>query len=158
MATLSTPGWVIFSIDEQRYGLPCALIKRITRVVEITPIPNMPTGVLGLINVQGQIILIIDIRQRLGLPARDCTLQDVLVIAQDKTQPIGFIVNELTYAENFESSVTQVQNLMDSVKCIKKVVKDAEGILYILDLENLLNPYDEQILQDNKYIQQESNG
>jgi len=157
MTTISSSGWVIFSIDEQRYGLPCALVKRIVRTVEITAVPNMPAGVLGLINVQGQIILVIDIRQRLGLPSLPYELQDALIITESGQQNIGFIVKAATYVENFETSLTPVEKLIKGVECAEHIVKDKEGMIYILNLEKLLNKQDESLLQKNKNIQKESN-
>lgn len=158
MKTLSNSGWVIFSIDEQRYGVPCLLVKRITRIVEITAIPNMPTGVLGLINVQGQIILVIDIRQRLGLPTSAYKLEDALVIVESRKQTIGFIVNEVNYIENFESSFVQVENLIKGVESADRVVKDRGGMIYILNIEKLLNKQDENILHKHKNIYKDSKG
>lgn len=158
MANLSTSGWVIFSIDEQRYGLPYVLVKRITRVVNITAVPNMPVGVLGLINVQGQIILVIDIRQRLGLPPVACKLQDALVIAESGKQTIGFIVDEVSYIENLETSFVQVKNIIKDVECADRIIKDKDGIIYVLNIEKILNKQDENILRTNKKIHKESQG
>lgn len=152
MHKLSALGWVIFTIDEQRYGLPCSIVKRITRIVDITPVPNMPEGVLGLINVQGQIILVIDICQRLGLPTLAYKLQDALVIAESGMQTIGFVVNESTYVESFETSIVQDQKLVAGVECIDRIVKDKAGIIYILNLEKLTNTEDKNLLQQHAHI------
>jgi len=158
MATLSTTGWVIFSIDEQRYGLPCALVKRIIRTVEITAVPNMPEGVLGLINVHGEIILVIDIRKRLGLSSVDYRLQDALVIVESEKQTIGFIVEQVTYVENFETNFIPVKNIIKEVECADTVVKDKDGIIYILNIEKLLNKQDENIVHKNKNFYKELKG
>lgn len=158
MANLSTSGWLIFSIDEQRYGLPCAIVKRIIRIVDITPVPNMPIGVLGLINVQGQIILVIDIRQRLGLPSIEYKLQDVLVVAESTKQTIGFIADEVSYFENLETNFVQVKNIIQDIECADRIVKDKDGMIYILNIEKLLNKQDENMLHKNKNIHKESQG
>lgn len=158
MQTFSVPGWVIFSIDEQRYGLPCGIVKRITRIVEITPVPNMPEGVLGLIDLQGQIILVVDIRQRLGLPPSAYQLQDALVIVDSGIQTIGFIVNEATYSETFEANLAQDQKLVTGVECIDSIVKDQAGIIYILNIEKLTNRQDKNLLQQHKHIHKRAKG
>ncbi|MBF8302857.1 MAG: cheW40H-4 [Candidatus Dadabacteria bacterium] len=55
---------VVLTLDEQRYALHLSAVERIVRVVEVTPLPKAPEIVLGVVNVQGQIIPVINIRKR----------------------------------------------------------------------------------------------
>ena len=73
--------YVVFTLDEQRYALHLAAVERIIPVVEITPLPKAPDLVLGIINVGGQIIPVIDTRKRFRLPERELNLSDVLITA-----------------------------------------------------------------------------
>ena len=72
---------VVFTMDEQRYALQLAAVERVVRMVEVTPLPQAPQIVLGVINAQGRIIPVVDIRRRFRLPARDIRLSDHLLIA-----------------------------------------------------------------------------
>ncbi len=60
--------YVVFTLDEQRYVLHLSAVKRIIRVVEITPLPKAPDIVLDVVNVEGQIIPVVNIRKRFRLP------------------------------------------------------------------------------------------
>ena len=61
---------IVFGFGEQRYGLPLSSIEHPARIVEITPSPNAPAIVLGVINVQGRLIPVVNVRRRFCLPAR----------------------------------------------------------------------------------------
>ena len=73
---------VVFNMDEQRYALQLATVERVVRMVEVTLLPQAPKIVLGVINAQGRIIPVVDIRRRFRLPARDIHLSDHLLIAR----------------------------------------------------------------------------
>ncbi len=60
--------YIVFTLDEQRYALHLSAVERVICVVEITPLPKAPEIVLGIINVGGQIIPVIDMRKRFRLP------------------------------------------------------------------------------------------
>ena len=55
---------VVFSLDDQRYALPLARVHRCIRVVAITPLPEAPAIVLGIIDLGGAVIPVINIRRR----------------------------------------------------------------------------------------------
>ena len=55
---------VVFALDEPRYALPLSAVERVVRAVEITPLPKAPEIVLGVINMQGQVVPAVDIRKR----------------------------------------------------------------------------------------------
>ena len=59
---------VVFVLNDQRYGLPLSAVDRIVRIVEVTLLPKAPDIVLGVVNVQGQVIPVIGHRGA-GLPA-----------------------------------------------------------------------------------------
>ena len=55
-----------FRIGTETFGLPIALVREIVRVPKITPVPNAPDFVEGVINLRGRIISVIDLRKRFG--------------------------------------------------------------------------------------------
>jgi purine-binding chemotaxis protein CheW len=62
---------VVFALDEQRYALRLTAVERIVRAVEVTPLPKAPQIVLGVIDAQGRIIPVVDVRQRFRLTERE---------------------------------------------------------------------------------------
>jgi purine-binding chemotaxis protein CheW len=67
---------VVFTLDARRYAVPLSTVERIIRAVEITPLPQAPEIVLGVINVQGRIIPVVNTRKRFRLPECDIRLSD----------------------------------------------------------------------------------
>ena len=61
---------MVFTLDRQRYALPLSVVERVVRMIEITPVPHTPDIVLGVINAQGRVIPVVDIRRRFRLPTR----------------------------------------------------------------------------------------
>lgn len=74
--------FLLFCVDERRYALDVAAVERIVRAVEVTLLPDAPDYVRGLINVAGEIVPVIDVRQRLGLPMREMELSDRLILTK----------------------------------------------------------------------------
>ncbi len=62
---------VSFVIVEQQYALPLSVVERVLPMVAVSPLPHAPSIALGVINLHGQIIPVLDIRRRLGFPTRD---------------------------------------------------------------------------------------
>ncbi|MBI4530070.1 MAG: chemotaxis protein CheW, partial [Candidatus Latescibacteria bacterium] len=73
---------VVFTLDEQRYALHLSAVERVVCSVEVTPLPKAPEVVLGVINVQGQVLPVVNIRKRFQLPERGITLTDHFIVAQ----------------------------------------------------------------------------
>lgn len=62
---------VVFVIDGQRYALSLGAVERVLPMVAVSPLPAGPAIALGVINVHGTIVPVVDVRRRFGLPARD---------------------------------------------------------------------------------------
>lgn len=59
---------VIFALGEEEYGMPIEVVREITRLGDIRPIPQAPSFVRGLINLRGEAIPLIDLHIRFGIP------------------------------------------------------------------------------------------
>ena len=73
---LSHDFMVVFALDEPRYALLLSAVEKVVRAVEITPLPKAPEIVVGVINAQGRILPVLDIRKRFRLPAREMKPDD----------------------------------------------------------------------------------
>ncbi|RKP46458.1 chemotaxis protein CheW [Trinickia fusca] len=78
--------YVLFALAARRFALPLAVVERCVRIVDITALPKAPGIVLGVINVAGRIIPVVDVRKRFGLPERGIVASDQLLIARTSTQ------------------------------------------------------------------------
>lgn len=87
---------VIFVLDDQRYALRLSAVERVVRMVRITPLPEAPTVVPGVIDVAGRIIAVFDVRRRFSLPAREAGLDDRLLIARTARRTVALIADAVT--------------------------------------------------------------
>lgn len=71
---------VVLMLDDIRYAVALTSVERVVRAVEITPLPNAPDIVLGVINVQGRVVPVVDIRKRFRLPARAISVLSLIHI------------------------------------------------------------------------------
>jgi purine-binding chemotaxis protein CheW len=72
---------VVFTLELQRYALPLARVQRVVRMMEVTPLPEAPGIVLGVIDLEGKIIPVMSMRKRFGLSEPEASLDDQLIVA-----------------------------------------------------------------------------
>lgn len=84
---------VIFALGELRFALSMDVVERVVRAVDVSPLPDAPPGVLGVVNVHGRIVPVFDFRPRFGLPSREMRLSDHLVISRVADRPVAVVVD-----------------------------------------------------------------
>jgi chemotaxis signal transduction protein len=76
------PKILIFEIEGHSFGLPVPDIQELARVVTIVPLPLAPAVVEGVINLRGGVVPVLDLRARIGLPARELVPSDQLIVVR----------------------------------------------------------------------------
>jgi len=132
----------------QCFALHLAAVERTVFVVEITPLPKAPTIVLGVINVQGQIIPVVNIRERFCLPTRQIELSDRLVIARTARGLLALLVDTVVEViERPQADITASDAILSGIEYIAGVIKFDDGLIFIHDLDTFLSPAEELSLQ-----------
>ena len=140
--------FVVFVLDEQRYALALAVVERVVRAAQVTPLPKAPDTVLGVINVQGEIIPVISLRKRNRLPERDLELTDLLVIARTARRKVALVVDEVGgVIACAPHEVLPAEQLMPGIEYVSGVLKREAGIVLIQDLDATLSLSDEKSLE-----------
>lgn len=125
---------VVFALDEQRFALPVRMVEQVVRAVTITPVPKAPAVVQGIINFRGAIVPVLDIRQRLGLPARPMALADQIIIACTPSRHIAFAVDSIIeVAEWSEADFVTAQSVVPGVEFLDGVLRNREGLILVYD-------------------------
>ena len=139
---------VVFVLDDQRYALRLAAVKQIVRAVEVTPLPQAPRSIRGVINVRGKILPVFDLRLRFRLPEREPELSDCIVIAQTATRTIACVVDQVIgVVEATEAKTTEADEIFPRLDYVEGVMKLSEGLVFIHDLETFLSPDERQTLE-----------
>lgn len=132
--------YVVFNLDEQRFALRLFNVERIIRAVEVTPLPKAPDVVLGVINVQGRIISVINIRKKFGLPERELNLSDQLIITQAAGRTVALVADAAgIVVESPEQEVIQAENIFPGIEYVDAVAKHQDGIIHILNFDKFLS-------------------
>ncbi len=139
---------VVFTLDEPRYALCLAAVERAVRAVEITPLPKAPEIVLGVVNVQGQIVPVVDIRKRLHLPAREMNLDDQFIIAHTSRRLVALAVDSVVGIRQLvEREWVTAEQVLPGAAYIHGVAKLEDTLVLICDLDQFL-PFDEERMLD----------
>lgn len=139
--------FVVFRLDEQRYALPIDVVERIVRAVGITPLPNAPTIVLGVVDVAGRVLPVLNLRRRFGLPDKSISPADQFLIADAKFRAVVLVVDEADGVIDYPvSAVTASDRIVPEVIHISGVAKLDDGLVLIHDLEKCLSLDEERDL------------
>ncbi len=149
---------VVFSLDERYYALDLSVVERTERMVEVTPMPQAPEIVVGVIDVRGRIIPVLNIRKRFRLPERDAVISDQLVIAHTARRTIAFTVDAVCgVVKHSEQEIIEPASVLPGTDYVKGVVKFADGMIFIHDLDSFLS-LEEEILLESAIGREESTG
>ena len=139
---------VVFNLDEQQYALHLAAVERIVRVAAITPVPKAPAIVLGVINVQGQVIPVVNIRKRFRLPDREMSLSDHLIIARTAKRAAALVADAVvSVVERWEEELTAADRILRGLEYVEGVVKLEDGLILIHNLDTFLSLEEEKTLE-----------
>ena len=138
---------VMFSLDEPRYALPLSLVERVVRIVEITPLPKSPDIVMGVINMQGQVIPVINVRRRFHLPEREIRLEDQLIIARTPRRLVALVADSVSGVHRLEErEMVIARQELPYAEYVQGVVKMEQGLFLICDLDQFLSLEEEKSL------------
>jgi len=134
--------WVTFKLDSETYGINVMQVQEVLRYSEIAPVPGAPTYVLGIINLRGNVVTVIDTRQRFGLNPADITDNTRIVIIEAEKQVIGILVDsvaEVVYLKASEIDEAPNVGNDDSARFIQGVSNRSGELLILVDLNQLLS-------------------
>jgi purine-binding chemotaxis protein CheW len=149
---------LVFTVGGQRYGLPVTQVTRIIEMVAMLDLPGAPDGVQGMINVQGQVVPVIDLRRRWALPPQIYTLRTPIILVREKNeaQLMGLVVDKVD--EVVEITPEQLKRLEQVVPAesvaevarqtphLAGVVRWGQQLGLLVKIEALLDPAEQEQL------------
>jgi len=136
--TDAAPRWVGFALDGSRFALPLASVSRIVRAAGITPLPDAPDGVAGVLDVAGTIMAVYDLRKHLRLPRRPMRLDDQIIIARTPRRELALVIDHV---------LGLIEAMPAEIAHVPGVLSTSDGLVVIQDLETFLSPEDEATLE-----------
>ncbi|MFT4798117.1 MAG: purine-binding chemotaxis protein CheW [Candidatus Azotimanducaceae bacterium] len=133
--------WVIFRLDGETYGVNVMQVQEVLRYTEIAPVPGAPEYVLGIINLRGNVVTVIDTRNRFALKEGDITDSTRIVIVETDEHVVGLLVDsvaEVVYLRQSEIENPPNAGHDDSARFIQGVCNKNEELLILVELEKIL--------------------
>ena len=135
---------LVYSIDDRRYALYMDVVTKVVRAVEVTPLPEVPAVIMGAVNVRGQLIPVIDMRVRLGLPAREIEPSDSFIIARTSRRSVVLAVDAVAGVveyprEKMVAAEEVIPGKDTSSRPRGGILKLDDGMLLIHDLDRFLS-------------------
>ncbi|MCB1857817.1 MAG: chemotaxis protein CheW [Gammaproteobacteria bacterium] len=132
---------VTFRLMDETYGIDVMQVQEVLRVSEIAPVPGAPPYVLGIINLRGNVVTVIDTRGRFGLSSGEITDSTRILIIESEGQVVGMLVDSVAEVVDLQSSqIDPTPNVgnEENSRYIQGVATVGKSLLIVVDLNVLL--------------------
>ena len=141
-----------FSLGKEDYAIPLLMVREVISVPETTPIPKSPGHFLGIMNLRGQVISIVDLRKKLKIEVKK-DKEEAVIIVDIGGMNIGVIVDSinkvLAFAEDEVSDMPEVDNQLNTIY-IFGVYKKEKSLTILLDIAKVLDLKDIEAIGGTK--------
>ncbi len=148
--TSQTMQVVSFALGSEEYGVDIAQVQEINRMVTITHVPRAPHFMEGVINLRGQLIPIIDLRTRFGMPRTEHTKNTRIVVTEIGSKRVGMVVDSVS--EVLRIPTEQIEDAPDMIagvetEYIRGVGKMGDRLIIMLDLGRVISGSEKRDLE-----------
>lgn len=138
----ATTQWIGFNLADSTFALDVSQVEEVTLAEEITPFPNLPASVEGVINLRGKLVPIINLKTTLGLG--ECTIKKTnrIVVTRIKERLVGLRVeNVVGVIDLMSSSVFKPRKVEDNIRLelIKAAARIGRERIFLVDIEKIIN-------------------
>jgi purine-binding chemotaxis protein CheW len=132
---------VTFTLEDETYGMNVMQVQEVLREVEVAPVPGAPDYVLGIINLRGNVVSVIDARTRFGLQPKESDDMSRIIVIEAQQQILGILVDSVAEVVDIDKDeIDTAPNVgnAETSKYIDGVVSRGEKLLILVDLNKLL--------------------
>lgn len=137
-----------FSLGEEEFAIPLLSVKEVIAVPETTPIPHTPPHFLGIMNLRGQVISVIDLRKKFSINTKN-TEETSVIILDLKNHFLGVVVDSVTSVLAIKNSDILEKPMIESSKSteyITGVFRKNEHLVLLLDIFKTLSQEDKSVI------------
>lgn len=131
--------YFIFRIESQRYAIQLQFVEKVIRTVELIPVPDDTGRLLGLVNLRGRIIPVLNIRKQFRLPEKETDIYDRIIIFKATDRICAFIVEEVEGIADFSGDNIELsRDMLPYMENYIKGVGKYEGkTALIINIQNM---------------------
>lgn len=132
--------WVGFRVENQHYALDILRVQEVLASAEIEPVPGTPPAVMGVINLRGRIVTVVDLRRCLGFAAASAEGPCCVIVAELEDEPVGLRVDGIAEIHNIAAAAIKPApptqgRLPDPL--LRGIVSRGGAMLTLLDADRL---------------------
>ena len=134
--------YVVFRLEGQLYGAEISVVREVSYLTPITRLPNTPPYVEGVIDLRGEVMPVIDIRKRLGLPAREADGETRVMILSVRDMTSALVVDGVEQVLTLSDEQITAPDQRVTVAgqdYVVGVARSGEQLVIIMDLARMLN-------------------
>ncbi|MBV9468121.1 MAG: purine-binding chemotaxis protein CheW [Abitibacteriaceae bacterium] len=164
LSTLDAPAatYLTFGLANSIYAVDALVVREILWLPDITPVGETPPYIVGVVNIRGKVVPVMDLNLRLGRPAQPYCIDDKVIVLEWEGHLAGMIVNEVRNVRQINPEHIEVASLYAAQAsgtanrssaegyCIAGVARVGENIIMLLHLASLLRLPDEISLDDER--------
>ena len=149
---VSVPGaendgkYLTFQLSEEGYGIGILKVREIIGMLPVTPVPQTPMFLKGVINLRGQVIPVVDLRLKFGLPEEEYTERTSIIVVEVKglstNIPIGIVVDTVSEVINIQAKEIEPAPAFGSTidtNFILGMAKTGDGVKILLNIDFVLS-------------------
>lgn len=137
--------YLTFCLEGEEYGIGILRIKEIIGVMPITPVPQTPSHIKGVINLRGKVIPIVDLRLKFGMEQKDYTERTCIIVVEIKGEEglmlVGIVVDSVSEVLNIKAGdidETPILGMESEKDYILGMAKVNGGVKILLDIDKVL--------------------
>ena len=143
--------FLVFALGEEEYAIPLLSVKEVIALPEFTKIPQTPSHFLGIMNLRGQVISVMDLRLKFGIKAAT-TSETVVIICDLPPLCLGIVVNRVDSVLSIPETEIQPRPEFDgkkNVQYVTGVTRKDKKLVLLLDIASALDVQDRVAMKDS---------
>ncbi len=131
---------LVFELGNDQYALDVSYVTRAIRAVEVMRLPSAPAAVMGVINMEGKVIPVVNCRKLLGLEERDIRISDRFIIARGSQRTVALVADSVKpVVEVPVEMITSADQIVDDLWFVEKVARIDNQLILVLEVDKILS-------------------
>jgi len=129
-----------FRLDDSPYAIPVERVREIVRLRDITTVPRMPAWVLGVIALRGEVVQVVDLRMRLGLPPRESSRRSrIVVLHGDDDRITGVLVDGVEQVLRVSEESFRAAAAASETAAVSELCLQGGDFVSVVDVDRVLD-------------------
>ena len=147
---LTTDGsqFLTFTLQDEEFGIEILRVQEIKGLSRITPIPNMPEYIRGVMNLRGTVVPIVDLRAKFAMPEAEYNQFTVIIVVTIGEKVIGLVVDAVSDVMNVSDDNIEATPDVGgdaNIEFVTGIAKNGDRLITLLNMDQLLNVKPEEI-------------